>query len=225
MGTLSGKLITGAAAASLILSAACAGDMGDDELPYGGNLGSSSGSGDDLSLDGTGDGANGDNCAMVDLTFEQVLPTVVLLIDQSGSMDESFGSGYSRWDAVRHALVDPSDGVVGKLDDEMRFGITLYTSNSGDQGGTCPMLTEVAPTMDAYGSIKALLDGSSPKKDTPPAESVAATATPLGQVQEPGSKVIVLATDGMPDTCADPHSPNQTAASIEAVSADRAAPG
>ncbi len=219
MGTITGKLIIGASAVALMASSACVGEMDDNPGGHDGQLGSSSGTGGDLGFDTPGDGSGGGVCAMVDVTFEQMVPTVVLLIDQSGSMAESFGGGFTRWAAVKHALVDPVEGVVGKLDGEMRFGVTLYTSNGGNQGGICPMLTEVAPAMDNYGAIKALLDSSSPEKDTPTAESVAAAAGALGQIQEPGSKVIVLATDGMPDTCADPHSPNQTAPSIAAVSA------
>lgn len=158
----------------------------------------------ELGNDG-GAGAGGeDACAEVQISFEQQTPTVVLLIDQSGSMDADFGTG-DRWTSVYDALLDPVDGVVAKLQGGVRFGMTLYTSAGGNDGGTCPMLQEVNPALDNYEALNTLYSGNSPQGDTPTGESLTPVADLLAADLEPGPKVIVLATDGEPDSCAVPN--------------------
>ena len=58
-------------------------------------------------------------CAAMVLEAEFGIPTVVLLVDQSGSMGTNqypAGSGVSRWEALQTALIDPTDGVVTTMD-------------------------------------------------------------------------------------------------------------
>jgi hypothetical protein len=165
-------------------------------------------------------------CGTVRVSLQPVIPTVVILIDQSGSMTEDFG-GVERWDALRTALVDEPDGVVTQLAPQVIFGATLYTSNGGSAGGTCPLLTAVDPTIDNAGPIRDLLDDNGPSGDTPTGESVAEVAQALAALPEnpeyPHSpKVIVLATDGEPDTCAEPNPQNGQEESVAAVQAAHA---
>ena len=71
----------------------------------------------DLGVDGSGpptgippeitDGG----CAEVQVQVDPIIPTLVLLVDQSGSMDSDF-SGQPRWDALYETLMDPATGVV-----------------------------------------------------------------------------------------------------------------
>ena len=90
--------------------------------------------------DGTGgpDAAPADamDCPSVQVAVEPLIPTVQLLIDQSGSMTADFG-GVSRWNAVNTALVDPQNGAVTLLQDRVRFGASFYSSLGGNAGGTC----------------------------------------------------------------------------------------
>ena len=75
----------------------------------------------------TGSGGDApDSCADVTVTFEKQIPTVVLLIDQSGSMTESFGNG-TRWNVLYDTLMDPGTGLVKALETDVRFGLALYT--------------------------------------------------------------------------------------------------
>jgi hypothetical protein len=144
-------------------------------------------------------------CAQVNVKLDAAPPTVVLLIDKSGSMVEPFGNT-SRWEAVYTTLMDPQAGIVIKLQDKVRFGLTLYTSDYGFSGGTCPILTQVAPALSNYQAMNAVYQPVQLKDegDTPTGESIQAVAAQLKLVTDPGRKVIVLATDGVPDTCADP---------------------
>jgi hypothetical protein len=74
------------------------------------------------------------DCVDVQVQVEPIIPTLVLLVDQSGSMTSNFG-GQDRWDAVYETLMDPADGVVASLESSVRFGLTLYTSENGFDGG------------------------------------------------------------------------------------------
>ncbi len=137
--------------------------------------------------------------------FEEVLlpqtPTFQLVIDRSGSMDEDFG-GLSRWDATKETLTDPQTGVVSQLQSQIRFGVALY-SNPMEADG-CPTIETLAPQLDAADEITTLLDANMPDGDTPTGESLTQITGDLLADDWPGEKIIVLTTDGEPDTCEEP---------------------
>jgi hypothetical protein len=143
---------------------------------------------------------------------------VLLLIDQSGSMTADFGDT-NRWQAVYDALLDPDDGLVPELEGQVRFGMALYTSFDGDDGGQCPVITETAPALDNYAAIAASYEASQPEDETPTGESIAAVTPTLVMDPSEGSKIIVLATDGEPDTCAEPNPQNGQQESVDAAAA------
>jgi hypothetical protein len=145
-----------------------------------------------------------DGCAEINVAVEPVTPTIVLLVDQSGSMTGDF-AGQPRWDAVYETLMDPNAGVVQSLESTVRFGLALYTSMDGDAGGMCPLLTEVGPALDNHAAIDAVYAPEVPIDETPTGESLAEVANGLDVFPEEGPKAIVLATDGEPDTCAVPN--------------------
>jgi hypothetical protein len=164
-----------------------------------------------------------DDCPSVVVDTNLVTPTVMLLIDQSGSMDQDF-EGMQRWAAVEQALTAPATGVLPALQSEVLFGATLYTSHNGSlDGEACPVLQVVAPALNNAGAIGDLLAGNGPDGDTPTGESIAPVATAL-MTPPPGPgdgpRIIVLATDGEPDTCA---VPNPQEGQPEAVAAAQAA--
>jgi hypothetical protein len=136
-----------------------------------------------------------------------------MLIDQSSSMNKPFDGG-TRWEVLRSALLDETTGAVKQLESEVRFGIALYSSQngygrSGDR--TCPMLAgldEIPIDFGNYTRIRELFAAASPIDDTPTAESLAAVTDKLAALPVDGPKAILLATDGEPDTCADPDAHN-----------------
>lgn len=147
------------------------------------------------------------DCPSAEVTFTPQIPTILLLIDQSLSMDESFGD-QSRWDAVREALTGPG-GVIEALEGQVRFGLALYSSRNGfSMNRQCPLLTEVVPAIDNLYAIQTVYDAAEPIDDTPTGDAMTAVAASLLAFEEEGPKVIVLATDGEPDTCADPDPPS-----------------
>jgi hypothetical protein len=171
--------------------------------------------------DGSTGGGNfeGDGCVNLNVGFEGKTPTVVLLVDQSGSMNDAFPAGKqtTRWTVLRSALMDATTGAVKQMESSVRMGFTMYTSNHGSAGGTCPMLTEVGINLNNYAAINSVYQMSRPQGDTPTGESIAAVARKLAT--EPDPKYIVLVTDGLPDTCADPDASSSTARQNAANSA------
>jgi hypothetical protein len=65
-------------------------------------------------------------CASALVQTARVMPTIVFVIDGSGSMCELFGDSGTRWQALRTALLDPSRGLIYRLQDSVSFGATLY---------------------------------------------------------------------------------------------------
>lgn len=163
-------------------------------------------------------GASADACADVVVKFEKQIPTVMLLIDQSGSMTAAFGNG-DRWSELYKTLMDPATGIVKTLQNDVRFGLALYTSNGGSAGGVCPMLTKVPIAISNYTAIDAVYAPEAPVGDTPTGESITSVTKDLEAFAQPGPKIIVLATDGEPDTCAEPNPQNGQPESIAAAQA------
>jgi hypothetical protein len=168
---------------------------------------------------GNSDGSVPDGCVNVALKLKKTIPTVVLLVDQSGSMTEAF-SGGNRWDVLRDSLMQPRTGIVHRLQNDVRFGLALYSSRAGDDNvvtGRCPLLTEVAVGIGNYDAINQVYANADPIDETPTGESLMDVARALIPVQSDGPKVIVLATDGEPDTCAQPNPQNGQAQSLSAA--------
>jgi len=150
-------------------------------------------------------GGTGVECPELEEVLLPQIPTFQLVIDQSGSMDEDFDGGNTRWQAVEDTLVGP-DGVVTQLQSDIRFGASFYDN---PMMGTCPDVLTIAPQLDAGDEIAALFASEMPGGDTPTGESIEQITSDLLEDAWEGEKVMVLATDGEPDTCAIPEPANQ----------------
>jgi hypothetical protein len=169
--------------------------------------------GDDGDDDGANDDGGDQDCPAVEVSLDPVVPEVILLIDQSGSMTEQFPGAPApgrRWDAIVGALVGANDdGVLFQLQDRLRMGASLYTANGNNAddsiSGACPLLdsAEIADTNAA--AIKGLLN-TDPIDETPTGPALDSMVASFPPSDSP--RVIVLATDGLPDTCEDPNPGN-----------------
>lgn len=200
-------------AASLLVSASlgCAKPCVDDGLGQkycpedaGGDADADAGSGSDSGTDdspGTDDG--GTQCGVLDVTVEALAPTVIVLADRSGSMTTVMGGGaQTRWEVLSEVLVDPTSGIITSLAGSIRFGVTLYSND----GTTCPTMVEEPPATNNVDALAALFQNNDPVGDTPTGESLELVADALdADAGAMGDKIIVLATDGEPDTCAMPN--------------------
>lgn len=181
---------------------------------------------DDL---GNGQGGSPDVCVDLEVDFERVTPTVVLLIDRSGSMTQNFDNGRDRWQTLVQTLSDPQNSLIKKLETSVRFGMALYTSAGGFGDGptprVCPTLINVDIALSNFSAMSTVLGvrENGPSGDTPTAESVAAVAAQLQAFSEDGPKSIILATDGDPDTCEDPNANNNALSKDRSVASVAAA--
>ncbi len=145
-------------------------------------------------------------CVDITHSYNSVPATVMLLIDQSGSMDEDFGFG-TRWSVLRDAIVNPEDGLLGWLDESASVGLMFYSSLDGFAfGRTCPLLSGVSATFGNAASIREAYTRTEPlfNGDTPTAEGIDAAVDALLAVNDGTPKYVLLLTDGVPDTCAVP---------------------
>lgn len=197
------------------------------------------GAGGHMDPEEVGGEGGGPGCIDANVTFVPQIPTVLLLIDRSGSMnaDGKFGDAVAqavqagtyalgdcplnndwRWNVVRDVLLNPVKGIVKPLEDRVRFGMSLYSSRNGkykprttatdpfeiDPTKMCPELIDVPIALANHQAMLDQFQCGDISDDTPTGESLMAAATTLKAFAQPGPKVLVLATDGEPDTCACP---------------------
>lgn len=182
------RLATTSALALALASAACTGTLGD--------LGDDQGGGSN----NTGGGPTVDaNCPSVNFMATQVIPSIQLVIDRSGSMGETLpNTNTTRYQAMRDALVG-TNGVVGQLQAKAHFGASLYSSDS-----PCPKFYNTATrALNNFTQVKSLIESQSPNGNTPTPPAIDAAAALFAANPPPmGSPpIIVLATDGLPNSC------------------------
>jgi hypothetical protein len=144
----------------------------------------------------------------------RVTPNVIVVVDQSSSMTAGFGSG-NRWDVLRNSLIGTPgdrDGLIAELESVVRFGLALYTAeapgNTSDPvPGECPVVQTIEPALDNLATIAALYESQSPVDETPTGEALDVLVSRLQMSVDPLSDptIFILATDGEPDTCAQPN--------------------
>ncbi|XXY48729.1 vWA domain-containing protein [Sorangium sp. So ce269] len=145
----------------------------------------------------SGGGGAGGGCQQLDIAFEPQTPTVMIVVDRSGSM---YDSGY--WDPLRTAVVN----VVEALQAKVRFGFLTFTGIAPDQ---CPLLTGTdVIALNSHADIAAAYEEASmrpgQKLETPTGMTFNETVIPdLVAFGEPGPKYILFVTDGEPDRCDD----------------------
>ncbi|HZS37368.1 MAG TPA: VWA domain-containing protein [Polyangia bacterium] len=138
------------------------------------------------------------SCGGMEFALARVPPNVMLVLDRSGSMNESIGGGSatSKWDDLKSALTS----TIGAYDSQMRFGVSLF-SHPG--GGSCdPGQIDVAVGAMNGANVLTQVGAASPGGNTPTAATMAAVAA-SGKLNDAArDNYVVLATDGQPN-CAD----------------------
>lgn len=148
----------------------------------------------------------GELCIDQDFRFRSGETTVMLVVDQSGSMNDFFVDK-SRWETLGDVLFDEGSGLLPTLQESIRFGMMLYTGDMGFASGTCPILQTAEIGFGNVETLRELYENNPPPDlgDTPTGEALAAATAALLQDDVGGEKKIVLITDGEPDTCERPN--------------------
>ncbi|HKO53860.1 MAG TPA: vWA domain-containing protein [Polyangiaceae bacterium] len=146
-------------------------------------------------------------CATLSVATVELVATVNLLVDTSGSM---FQQPAPFWTPLYKALMDPTNSVVKQLEATTRFGFTSYTglgdSVENPTSFKCPILQTVPYALNNYAAIDKMYSGikyNSEAWETPTHAAIDAAAADLlaFKATPDGPKFILLVTDGNPDTC------------------------
>jgi hypothetical protein len=176
-------------------------------------------------------GAGADACAMANVHTNRTTPIITFVIDGSGSMCADFGGGMTRWQSLRTALLDPTNGLIYKLQASVYFGMLIYdgtidfaaltmaTEQSPSPAcsgmyldmkaeGDCPQLIGVPNNLNNAMALdmafpQTELGGSTP---TDKAMTAAVDIMLMNNMNNPDAvalpQYIILATDGQPnDIC------------------------
>lgn len=145
--------------------------------------------------------------------FEPKIPTVFLLVDQSGSMFKCRTQGgpmdatgrecANHADTSWYPLRDGVLTVLQQLQMNVRFGFAAFTGEIGD--AMCPVLMPVLPALNNQAAIATSYNALLPprKGETPTRKALEQVATILKADTAPGEKFILFVTDGEPDYCDD----------------------
>jgi hypothetical protein len=159
-------------------------------------------------------GSGGGSCTATAFTVTAVTPYIQLVVDGSGTMfQENLGGDGQKFNALQKVLVQTTApaGVLVALQSKAKFGASVYTSEQ------CPKLYATPCTLSNLpGVTTALGDGASSNGAFDPLDkAITAVATTLAAAPAGSKKVIVLATDGVANSC---NSMNDSpAASVTAV--------
>ena len=160
-----------------------------------------------------------EGCVDITRSYASTPPSVMLLIDQSASMNERFGQS-TRWDVLRQAIIDEQSGLLTWLDDAANIGIMLYSSLDGfRQGFECPLIESVPTRFDGALAIREFYAEREPRPggDTPTADGIDVATDSLVALGAGPAMYVLLLTDGVPDTCAEPDPQNGLEPAVAAV--------
>lgn len=166
--------------------------------------------------------------------------------DLSGNW--SFDADYAPptlWDEVKASLLDPTDGLIPLLESRVRFGFAMYTSvTKADDNttieGECPLLGEatgelIDPALNNLATIQGVYGPAEllgrrnpgdmwPRGDTPTGDAIEALVDRIvAQTdRDPNPYVFLVATDGVPDSCAVPNPSGEAAKQSSVAAVERA---
>jgi hypothetical protein len=149
---------------------------------------------------GVGPDAGEVGCSTGVITLTRADPTLMFLIDRSGSMGEPFTpSGQSRWQVLTGVLAS----VLPPVDTTMQIGALLFPDASSlDRRTNCsvPPTADLLPATGNVTRLVSLLESTPPGGGTPTAGAMDTAATLLLGVRAAvRARAIVLATDGGPN--------------------------
>ena len=163
------------------------GDVGTGAMPNIGAVGTGA--------DGGG-GGPGNGCQTGGAVFVPKVPTVMLMVDRSGTM---FKDGGNPWGILRDGVLE----VVQQMNDDVRFGLLAVTGEQ--QAGMCPLLDEVAPADHNYDAVAAKYQSlvAPAKGESPGMRGLDRAAEILAADPTEGDKYVLFVTDGEQDYCDD----------------------
>jgi hypothetical protein len=150
--------------------------------------------------------ADAEACVGSQLDAQPLPVDLFAVLDGSSSMNDATSSGVSKWYATKAAFHD----FLERAPRGMGFGLSLFPV-PGDDAPSCSIARyrdaalPIQEVTQMAGGAMAQLDAVRPQGQTPTAPALTAAldlATTHGLAHPERSVVVVLATDGLPTTCA-----------------------
>jgi hypothetical protein len=190
-------------------AAAGAGGMGAGGAAGTGGAGGGTGTGGAAGMGGAGGtggaggpdagtgGADAAGCQTLTLTFAPQIPTVLVLVDRSGSefVDATSGTFFT----VRSAVLP----VIQQVQAHFRMGLGVFT---GQNPVSCPIFDTTPIAINNYGAIAATygaLGEPAFKAETPAVEVLPLVGAALQADPGTGQKYVLFITSGVTDFCND----------------------
>src|SRR5258708_39719121 len=144
---------------------------------------------------GVGDPGNGPTCGVRTFGLQKVPPDLLIVLDKSGSMDESADAtcrrncgAMAKWPTMTAAI----NQVVMQTEATIRWGLNFFPGDR--QCGVNAMPAVPSAHMNAM-AINTAIAGTNPNGATPTAAAVAGASMYLTTLADPNPKFILLATD------------------------------
>lgn len=153
----------------------------------------------DLGTDAGRDASMPIGCIPGTFALQRAEPTVMFVLDRSGSMGMRFSGNATRWQVLSSALASS----LPPVDPKMRIGALLFPSNpAGPMSLTCTVSNNVAlmPDLGHVNPLLSIVSSTIPGGSTPTADAIDVAAKALfGARAATTSRALVLATDGAPN--------------------------
>lgn len=146
-----------------------------------------------------GDDAEAVKCHPGSFTLAKARPTVMFVVDRSGSMNTRFSSAGSRWTVLGKAL----GGALPPVDSTMALGLLVFPlagSSRNDTSCGLPGAVNLLPALHNAQPLLGVLGSTGAGGATPTADAIAlAGKALLGARAAKSARAMVLATDGGPN--------------------------
>ncbi|AWV90029.1 vWA domain-containing protein [Bradymonas sediminis] len=120
------------------------------------------------------------------------VPQVMLMLDQSGSMDDD-----NKWEDAINAIDSLTADMTQSTPDELRFGLGLFTTNS--TGSELRIEIEVEAAENTHADIMNVLNAENPGGGTPIGSAILAMKDSQTIQASQGAAAGILITDGEPN--------------------------
>jgi hypothetical protein len=146
-------------------------------------------------------GGSGGSCVATAFTVTPVTPYIQLVVDGSNSMStQNLNDGTNKYNDVQKALLQSGTGLLINFQNKALFGAAVYTYEN-----TCPKLysTPFTPS-NLAGVTTALTNGHNANHLFDPLEkALTAMVATLNAAPAGSQKVMIIATDGVANSCGD----------------------
>jgi hypothetical protein len=190
------------------------GNVGGNGTTGGGGGGGGNNGGSNGGASGAGGTGIPGLCAEGDSYASRVTPRVILVLDGSCSMSTPYpangapsatmcrNEAGTRWAALRDALLG-GNGVVTRLADRVEFGTVVFGTQPD-----CPLTADpIQPALNQFDAISNMMGNEPPGMFTPTGPALQWVyenmITPQLPDSDQGPQIVVLATDGEPNSCGD----------------------